>query len=73
MHLSNEKRTIALIRAFVRTRVIKFVNVIFISDMVLTLGASIVLFGKLRRTEDIFNMSLEIQRVGAFALVALSE
>lgn len=47
--------------------------VIFISDNLLTLGACAALFGKLKRTTDMFEMSLEIQRVGSFALGSLGE
>lgn len=47
--------------------------VVFLSDALLTLGASFVLFGKLRKTQDLIDMSLEIQRVGAFALGSLGE
>lgn len=47
--------------------------VVSLVDMLLTLGMCVVLVGKLRKTEDIFYVSTELQRVGAFALVALCE
>ena len=46
---------------------------VYIADTLLTIGACPVLFWKLRNTEDIFNMSTEIQRVGAVALLALGK
>ena len=46
---------------------------VYIADTLLTIGACPVLFWKLRKTEDIFSMSTEIQRVGAIALLALSK
>lgn len=46
---------------------------IVLLDNLLTLGACILLFSKLRRTKDIFNMSQEIQNVGAFSILALGE
>ena len=33
--------------------------------------ASVVLFGMLRRAHDIYKVSIEIQKLGAFALLAL--
>ncbi|CAM9902391.1 unnamed protein product [Ectocarpus sp. 12 AP-2014] len=47
--------------------------VVVLSDILLTVGASLALFGKLRKTKDIFDMSLEIQKVGVFAMAALGE
>lgn len=41
------------------------INVLF------TLGICIMLVGTLRRIDDMCNMSLELQRVGAFALISL--
>ncbi|CAB1108737.1 unnamed protein product [Ectocarpus sp. CCAP 1310/34] len=42
-------------------------------DMLLTIGASLMLVGKLARTKDMFDMSVEIRSVGGFALLALGE
>eukprot|EP00752_Nemacystus_decipiens_P011672 g10359.t1 len=44
---------------------------IYIADTLLTIGACVVLFGKLRKTDDIYSMSTELQKVGAVALLAL--
>ncbi|CAN0323244.1 unnamed protein product [Ectocarpus fasciculatus] len=38
-------------------------------DTVITVAASLALFGKLRRINDVFEVSLEIRRVGACALL----
>lgn len=46
---------------------------VYIADTLLTVGACVVLYGKLRKTDDIYNMSTEIQRVGAVALLALGK
>lgn len=42
-------------------------------ESLITLGASLVLFGKLRRINDVFEVSLEIQKVGACALLTTGE
>lgn len=42
-------------------------------DTVISVGASLVLFGKLHRINDIFEVSLEIRRVGACALLTSGE
>ena len=47
--------------------------VIYVADTLLTIGACLVLYGKLRKTDDIYRMSTELQRVGAVALLALGE
>lgn len=52
-------------------RVAYYTLVLFISDTLVTIGASFVLFGKLRKTNDIYKMSVEIRKLGAFALLAL--
>lgn len=38
-------------------------------DTVITVDASLALFGKLRRINDVFEVALEIRRVGACALL----
>lgn len=40
-------------------------------DLLVTIVASFKLIRKLRRTEDMFEMSTEIQQVGVFALLAI--
>ncbi|CAB1100089.1 unnamed protein product [Ectocarpus sp. CCAP 1310/34] len=52
-------------------RIAYFTLGVVVADTLLTLGASLVLFGKLRKTKDVFDMSLEIQKVGIFAMAAL--
>lgn len=47
--------------------------VIYIADTLLTIGACVVLFGKLRKTDDIYSMSTELQKVGGVALLALGK
>lgn len=55
------------------TRVASFMFVIFLLDTFAIIGASLALYGKLRRMNDIYSMSLEIQLVGAFALLSLGK
>ncbi|CAM9445951.1 unnamed protein product [Ectocarpus fasciculatus] len=50
-------------------RVGSFMIILAIIESLITLGASLVLFGKLRRTNDVFEVSMEIQKVGACALL----
>ncbi|CAN0132889.1 unnamed protein product, partial [Ectocarpus sp. 6 AP-2014] len=50
-------------------RVGSFMVIVAMIESLITLGASLVLFGKLRRTNDIFEVSLEIRKVGACALL----
>lgn len=47
--------------------------VVYVADTLLTIGACIVLYGKLRKTDDIYKMSTELQTVGALALLALGK
>eukprot|EP00752_Nemacystus_decipiens_P011670 g10357.t1 len=46
--------------------------VVYLVDTLFTIGAIIVLFGKLRKTDDLYQMSTELQKVGAFAVLALA-
>ena len=46
---------------------------VIVLDMLLTVGICSVLVGKLRKVNDIFCVSAEVQKVGAFALVVLGE
>ncbi|CAN0081572.1 unnamed protein product [Ectocarpus sp. 12 AP-2014] len=50
-------------------RVATFMVTVVKIDTVVTLSASLALFGQLRRTQDVFRVSLEIQRAGACALL----
>ncbi|CAN0335808.1 unnamed protein product, partial [Ectocarpus sp. 12 AP-2014] len=50
-------------------RVASFMVTVVKIDTVVTLSASLALFGQLRRTQDVFKVSLEIQRAGACALL----
>lgn len=61
----------SLNRLFHRIRSMVFAVVIL--DMLLTVGICSVLVGKLRNVNDIFCVSKEVQKVGAFALVVLGE
>lgn len=54
----------------VHTRAAEVVVILLTIDTLLVLGAAFALYGKLRRTDDIYNMSREIQLVGALALLA---
>lgn len=47
--------------------------VVFGCDVVVTLAIYFTFLVKFRETSDIFGLSLEMKRVGAFYLVALSE
>lgn len=42
-------------------------------DLLFTVGATFALFGKLRLIEDMFDVSLEIRRVGTLVLLALGK
>ncbi|CAM9567058.1 unnamed protein product, partial [Ectocarpus sp. 12 AP-2014] len=50
-------------------RVASFMVIVVKIESLITLGASLALFGKLQRTHDIFKVSLEIRKVGACALL----
>lgn len=54
----------------VHTRAAEVVVILLTIDTLLVLGAAFALYGKLRRTDDIYNMSREIQLVGTLALLA---
>jgi len=47
--------------------------VFFGCDVMVTLGVYFIFLVKFRKTTDIFGLSVEMKRVGAFYLVALSE
>ena len=46
---------------------------VVVLDMLLTVGICSALVGKLRKVNDIFCVSKEVQKVGAFALLAAGE
>lgn len=54
-------------------RVASLAYVAAMVTIVFNLGICIVLVGSLRRTHDMCNMSLELQRVGVFTLISLGE
>lgn len=63
--------TITTKRCLLGARVADYTFVLFLSETLLTMVASVVLFGMLRRAHDIYKVSIEIQKLGAFALLAL--
>lgn len=54
-------------------RVTSLATISAIINILITLGVCVVLSGALRRTDDMCNMSLELQKVGFFALSSLGE
>jgi len=54
-------------------RIASLTFVAVVVETLLTVGICSALVGKLRKIHDIFGMSLEMQKVGACALVVLGE
>lgn len=48
-------------------------GVFFVVDVLVSLAIYFVFLGKFRRASDIFGLSMEMKKVGAFFLVALRE
>lgn len=55
------------------SRIASFAMIVVVMDVLLTIGATLAFIAKLRTTNDLFDMSLEIKSVGACLLGALGK
>lgn len=62
-----------VVSPFVIFRVAAMMPFVMDLDMLLTVGASAILYRALKKTNDLFNMSKEILAVGRFSIVGVGE